>query len=77
MAKNRAKPKPKLPSDVRKALNSVLCYLYDDELEDAREFFKDNETLDGHVFGDIIAVQNWMNGTNTRAVDELNLEEDQ
>lgn len=76
MARKRAKPKPQLPSDVKKALNHILCYMYDDELEDAREHFQENGDIDGHVFSDIVKIQNWMAGTNVRPEDELGLEDE-
>jgi hypothetical protein len=55
-----AKKKPTLPPDVRKALETVLAYSWEDECEDA----SGSDNLENHIFSALVTVDNWLNGTD-------------
>jgi hypothetical protein len=52
---------------VREALQNVLHYCWADEKEDARDYLRENGHLTGHVFADLVALDNWLHGTRHAA----------
>lgn len=78
MPKPKKLKKPKLPERVKNALHGMIGYLQDDELESAREFYKEHGDLSGHIYEDVLAVSDWLDGTKTtNLAEELNIEEDE
>jgi hypothetical protein len=63
-----------LPAEVREALEAILAYCWDDEREDAQGQYHENDgNLSGHIFGRIVTVKNWLEGTNKTPADFLDL----
>ena len=50
MAKKHA-----LPPKIAQSLDTVLNYSWDDELASAKEIYRENGTLEGHVFLELVA----------------------
>jgi hypothetical protein len=53
----------------RDALASVLAYCWEDEQADARDAYRESGTLAGHVFVDLVQLDNWLHGTDRKPED--------
>lgn len=63
----RRPAKPSLPPAVRKSLDEVVSYLWDDELRHAQE----NGLDPRHVFCHLVRVDNWLNQRMAKPEDYL------
>ncbi len=72
----RKRTKPKLSPKIRAAIQLMVDYMHDDELESALEFRDENGDLKGHIFEDVVRVDNWLNGTGRSATQRLDAQED-
>jgi len=72
MKKKPAKtPKPSVPPRIHRAVNAVIDYLWDDELESARDFVKEGESLRDHIFESLVVLDNWLHGRSATAASYL------
>jgi hypothetical protein len=55
----------------RRAAAEVVEYLWDPEVRSAREYHRENGTLEGHVFAALVALENWANGSDRRPEDYI------
>jgi hypothetical protein len=53
---------PKLPAEVKAALEATIEYGWADELKNAEECLRENGTLEGHAFAHLVTLDNWLNG---------------
>jgi len=54
--------KPKLPAEVKAALEATIEYGWAAELKDAEEQLREDGTLEGHAFANLVTLDNWLNG---------------
>jgi hypothetical protein len=65
-----------VPAAIREALQDVLHYTWADEKEDARHRLRENGDLTGHVFADLVALDNWLHATDHTPESYLTGEDD-
>ena len=65
-----------VPAPVREALRNVLHDCWADEKDDAEDHLRENGTLAGHVFADLVALDNWLHGTGHTPESYLTDEDD-
>jgi len=75
-AKKPMRLRPTLPKKVRKALNDIIEYAWDDELESAEESLRDEGNIKGHIFCALVEADNWLRGTDVTPEDYLDEEEE-
>ncbi len=54
-----------IPEDARRAIEALLRYNWDDEVEDYSE--QDDEGQAGHILNHMVLLRNWLHGTNFTA----------
>jgi hypothetical protein len=53
------------------ALEAVVDYMWDDELEDCQEQYDNGESPDDHIFSHLVVLYNQVNGTDHKPMDFL------
>lgn len=66
-----------LPTDVAEALEEVLDYHWDDELEHLQEHLDNGGESRGHIFESLLKVRNWFDGANAQLSEFVDDSEDE
>ena len=68
-----AAPRPQTLDELREAIQAVVSYVWEDEMDDYRSNRQDIGDPTTHIFHPLVALFNWINGTDEdpdRLVDE-------
>lgn len=55
---------PALPSPIKTALDEILGMYWEDEAQSATQFLTEHGSLSGHIFVELVTLDNWLNGIN-------------
>lgn len=66
-----------LPAAIREAIEKVVEYSWDDEIDDYREQVEMCEDVQDHVFGFLVTLKNFVDGTDTAADEFVSLAADE
>jgi hypothetical protein len=61
----------KIDLEIKGSISNVIGMYWDMELENAKEFYKENGTLEGHIFCDLVALDNLINNRDAKPEDYL------
>lgn len=60
-----------MDENLKKEIARIVEYMWADERRSAEEYFGESQSLDGHIFSSLVAVDNWLKGTQNAATDYI------